>query len=98
MTNWQTLLTRHEDEEEEDEEDKEPETNEDEEGEEDEFPQKLYVRMDSDANEGGGKAFPVAGATLEEVVGRESEPVAIAEYELTKSYKARLKVEVLEED
>jgi hypothetical protein len=84
MTNWLTQ-------EKPDEEENEPEKDED----EGEFPQKLFVTMDKSQDEG---TFPVANLTLEEAIATEREPVAVAEYVLNKHFKARLKVEVLEDE
>jgi len=90
MTTWSGQRQPDDDEEDEQHEDAEEEVD------EEEFPEKLFVTMDK--NEGDTAAFPLSSLTLEEAIGTERRPVAVAEYVLNKHFKARLKVEVLEEE
>lgn len=58
------------------------------------FPPKLYVTLDPDIQ--GKKSYPLANITLDEAVNGSIEPVEVAEYVLTKAFKAQAVVQIIE--
>lgn len=55
------------------------------------FPQKVYITRDPTEND------LLANATLDEAVGGSSDPMELAEYVFTKSFKAQAVVQIIEE-
>ncbi len=93
MKSWQT----DEEEPHEGEDDEEPESEEEEEEEAD-FPQKLFVTMETDQNNSGAEPYPNAALSLRDLVDMGHKPISVAEYVLNKRFKARLNVEVMERE